>query len=71
MKPPSCRFYPSCSSYAIEAVHTHGAGRGTLLAAWRILRCGPWHPGGYDPVPERFPSKDLDRTKEGNTTCED
>ena len=47
----NCRFYPSCSDYALEALRQHGALRGTGLAAWRILRCNPWHEGGYDPVP--------------------
>jgi putative membrane protein insertion efficiency factor len=50
--PPACRFYPSCSEYAIEALHTHGAMRGAALACWRVLRCNPFVPGGYDPVPE-------------------
>jgi len=50
---PSCRFYPSCSCYAEEALQTHGALRGSYLAARRILRCHPWHPGGYDPVPQK------------------
>ena len=49
--PPACRFVPSCSEYAIEALRTHGALRGGLLASWRILRCNPFVPGGYDPVP--------------------
>ena len=58
----NCRFHPSCSEYAIEALRAHGAGRGSLLAGKRILRCNPWHPGGYDPVPtNRAPSQD-DRT---------
>jgi putative membrane protein insertion efficiency factor len=48
----SCRFHPTCSHYALEAIQTHGAGRGTLLAAWRILRCQPFCRGGFDPVPE-------------------
>ncbi|HUZ64298.1 MAG TPA: membrane protein insertion efficiency factor YidD [Acetobacteraceae bacterium] len=48
----NCRFFPSCSDYALEALATHGAVRGSALAAGRILRCNPWHPGGYDPVPE-------------------
>lgn len=55
--PPSCRFYPSCSAYAIEALQVHGLIRGTALAAWRLLRCAPWHPGGVDPVPPGRPSR--------------
>jgi uncharacterized protein len=51
--PARCRFYPSCSAYALEAIATHGALRGTGLAVWRLLRCHPFHPGGYDPVPPR------------------
>jgi uncharacterized protein len=49
--PPTCRFYPSCSAYAVEAVTTHGVVRGCWLATLRLLRCHPWHPGGVDPVP--------------------
>ena len=49
--PPSCRFTPSCSQYALEAVAKHGALRGTWLAARRLVRCHPFNPGGYDPIP--------------------
>ena len=48
---PSCRFFPSCSEYAEEALQRHGALHGSWLAARRLCRCGPWHPGGADPVP--------------------
>jgi putative membrane protein insertion efficiency factor len=51
---PSCRFYPSCSEYADEALRCHGAARGSWLAAKRIACCHPWHPGGFDPVPGRY-----------------
>jgi putative membrane protein insertion efficiency factor len=48
--PPSCRFYPSCSQYGIEAITKYGAVKGSLMTAWRILRCNPFSKGGYDPV---------------------
>jgi putative membrane protein insertion efficiency factor len=51
--PPACKYEPSCSSYAIEALRTHGALRGVLLATWRVARCNPFTQGGYDPVPAK------------------
>ena len=51
LKPATCRYYPSCSEYAAQAVAHRGLLRGSLLAAWRLLRCHPFSPGGYDPGP--------------------
>ena len=56
--PPACRFHPTCSAYAQEAIERHGALRGTLLAAKRLLRCHPFSPGGIDLVPERIQQVD-------------
>ena len=49
--PPACRFQPTCSEYAAQAVEVHGALRGSVLAAGRLMRCHPWNDGGFDPVP--------------------
>ncbi len=51
LKPPTCRFTPTCSQYAIQAIRKHGPFKGLALAVWRILRCNPWGGSGYDPVP--------------------
>ena len=53
MKPPSCRFHPTCSAYAMEVLASHGAWRGTWLTLKRLGKCHPFHPGGYDPPPPR------------------
>ena len=57
LKKPCCRFRPSCSSFAIEAIEKHGAFKGLIMAFFRILRCNPYMRGGYDPVPEKFTIK--------------
>ena len=54
LTPASCRYTPTCSQYAVEALQKHGALKGTILAVWRILRCTPFGNAGYDPVPEHF-----------------
>ena len=59
---PNCRFVPSCSDYAIEALAVHGARRGSGLAARRLLRCNPWCAGGHDPVPRACSSTSLQKS---------
>ena len=59
---PHCRFSPSCSSYAMEALRIHGALRGSWLAVRRLLRCHPWHDGGHDPVPSLSLARSLARS---------
>jgi hypothetical protein len=54
--PPACRFYPTCSEYAVQAIARHGPGWGLWLGLRRLLRCHPWHPGGMDPVPAERPA---------------
>src|SRR4030042_30611 len=51
LPPDTCRFYPSCSHYGYQAIYKHGAIKGSFMAAWRILRCNPFNPGGVDPAP--------------------
>ncbi|MDZ5712557.1 membrane protein insertion efficiency factor YidD [Jeotgalibacillus haloalkalitolerans] len=56
LTPPSCRFYPTCSQYGIEAIQKHGAFKGGIMTMIRILKCQPLHPGGVDHVPDNWPS---------------
>ena len=54
MKQPCCKYYPTCSTYALKALEKHGAVKGSILSVWRILRCNPWSLGGVDHVPDDF-----------------
>ena len=62
--PRRCRFSPTCSQYALDAIERFGAIRGTLLAVWRILRCNPFCRGGYDPVPDKFTFRRQNKKEE-------
>lgn len=64
LKPATCRFYPTCSAYALEAIEVHGALKGSWLAAKRIARCHPFHPGGIDLVPPRKDKMSSSLTEE-------
>ena len=67
--PPRCRFYPTCSAYAVEAIERHGAAWGTGLALRRLVKCAPWHPGGVDLVPEPPSSRRPGTTDPGHSSC--
>ena len=58
LRPPTCRFMPTCSQYAIDALSEYGLLRGAWLAAVRLGKCGPWHNGGWDPIPQRCGADD-------------
>ena len=59
LRPPSCRFTPTCSQYAVDALREFGLVRGTWLSLVRLAKCGPWHQGGWDPIPERRDAADT------------
>ena len=61
LRPASCRFTPTCSQYAVDALQEYGMFRGSWLAIVRLAKCGPWHRGGWDPIPDRAPSSNTGR----------
>lgn len=65
LRPPSCRFTPTCSQYAVDALREFGFARGTWLSLARLAKCGPWHHGGWDPIPERRKSYPRPRAGSG------
>jgi putative membrane protein insertion efficiency factor len=70
MRLPTCRFSPTCSQYAVEALTEYGLIRGGWLAAVRLLKCGPWHRGGWDPVPERRTASHAHGSEDARTADE-
>ncbi|HIZ56489.1 MAG TPA: membrane protein insertion efficiency factor YidD [Firmicutes bacterium] len=72
LKPPCCRFYPTCSQYALQAIERFGALKGSYLAVRRLLRCHPFCPGGIDPVPEEFHifRKNMQKRSSGSSRAE-
>ncbi len=64
--PPSCRYYPTCSNYSVQAIQKHGAIKGSIMGISRILRCHPFVKGGYDPVPEQFSIRRNNKEDEHN-----
>ena len=69
LSPPKCKYYPTCSSYALTAVQRFGFIRGSLLAGWRLLRCNPWSMGGIDYVPDHFTFKVKKYDYSGDVPC--
>jgi hypothetical protein len=63
-RPPTCKYYPTCSAYSIEAIEKHGSLKGVFMSGWRILRCNPFSKGGYDPVPDNKHNK-IKKVKNG------
>jgi putative membrane protein insertion efficiency factor len=70
MRLPTCRFSPSCSQYAVEALSEYGVIRGGWLSVVRLLKCGPWHRGGWDPIPERRTASHQHHTEDGSVADE-
>jgi putative membrane protein insertion efficiency factor len=71
LKPPTCRYYPSCSEYAVRAIAERGLLKGFLLASWRLLRCNPFSPGGHDPGPWVARSAERRRGSQGPGASEE
>ncbi|QLL07462.1 membrane protein insertion efficiency factor YidD [Mycobacterium vicinigordonae] len=70
LRPASCRFVPTCSQYAVDALAEYGVARGSWLTVVRLAKCGPWHSGGWDPIPERHECRmDVDVVDEAANEC--